>query len=68
MADQSKAATEQVESKGKGKAAEKETGGMEVDDSSSEEEVDDVRFCMKTISLLKFEQMLKYYTAERANW
>ena len=45
MADSSKAATSEIENKGKGKGAaeEKETGGMDVDDSSSEEEVDEVR-------------------------
>lgn len=43
MADSSSAAANTAESKGKGKATEPTTdAGMDVDDSSSEEEVDEV--------------------------
>lgn len=55
MADSSKA-TEQIEDKGKGKGGaveEKNAGGMDVDDSSSEEEVDEVSFHFFSYDLWK---------------
>ena len=54
MADSSNAAPEQVDNNGKGKAAaaQQETAGMDVDDSSSDDEIDEVCHIISPCQLL----------------